>query len=77
MMELANQSVPAFLELTAGLTAVTCECCDRTEVDDVTHLLAAEAVLVAMSAREEKREADRAAWSDAETAAAEAQRSHQ
>lgn len=65
--------MPAFLELTAGLTAVTCECCGDTEVDEVTHLLVAEGVLVAMGEREAKRAEEREAWANAETAAAAAQ----
>ena len=67
---MAQESIPAFLQLTAGLTRVRCECCGYTGEDPTVHLLVAEAVLTGLREverlRSEVREADQKAWAEAQ-----------
>ena len=66
---MAQESIPAFLSLTEGLTRVRCGCCGFTGHDPVTHLLVAEAVLAGLRetqrVTEQQRQADEAAWAEA------------
>ena len=73
---MAGESIPAFLQLTEGLTRVRCECCGFTGHDPVVHLLAAEAVLIGLRESQrltaEREQAEREAWAAARAALEEA-----
>lgn len=74
---MAGESIPTFLQLSQGLTRVRCECCGFTGHDPVTHLLAAEAVLVGLRESQrlaaEAEQAEQEAWAAARKALEEAQ----
>jgi LSD1 subclass zinc finger protein len=73
---MAAESIPAFLQLSQGLTRVRCECCAFTGHDPVAHLLVAEAVLVGMRERQrvtaDRERAEAEAWAEARKALEEA-----
>ena len=75
-MVMAGESIPAFLQLSQGLTRVRCECCGFTGHDPVTHLLVAEAVLVGLREAQrlaaEQEAAQQEAWAAARSALEEA-----
>lgn len=73
MLALAEATGTSFRSLTAGLTAVSCECCGQIEVDEVAHVLIEEAVILFARACEAKAESDAGAWAEAEAAVAAAQ----
>ncbi len=73
MMLLADEKIQGFLQLTSGLTRCRCECCGVSGVDEVTHLLVAEAVLIGLREHRAKLDRDQEAWSEAERAVKAAQ----
>ena len=54
------------------LTAVTCDCCGETFVDEVALLMIDDAIRTYRDALAEKLEHDRDAWAEAERATAQA-----
>ena len=59
-------------ELLPELTAVRCECCGRSEVDEVALVVICEGVMSFRDALVERVARDREAWAEAERATAQA-----